>query len=220
MEESITAETGRASQELSTLVRPALPPKAAEGTRLHELIQLAKGCDERNPPVAIIVLPNNRSANLNMLNVQTLFNDCKFDVLLAGSATHTWCNRKRRFQILRRVRNIPVRFEFADYTRQFKKDSWQKVVGVVADGHEWQFKHWPFKSHVDLFNAIQGYHINFMGDPPPHQLSSWNVRSLDVQKLSRHEDPVIVYLFWRQMDDFLLQRSKYHLMSLDTKLKI
>ncbi|VAH95937.1 unnamed protein product [Triticum turgidum subsp. durum] len=46
----------------------------------------------------------------------------------------------------------PVAFEVRDKPASLKADDWARVVAVFVLGKEWQFKDWPFKGHVDIFN--------------------------------------------------------------------
>ncbi|XP_037440973.1 uncharacterized protein LOC119308919 [Triticum dicoccoides] len=46
----------------------------------------------------------------------------------------------------------PVAFEVRDKPASLKADDWARVVDVFVLGKEWQFKDWPFKGHVDIFN--------------------------------------------------------------------
>ena len=45
-----------------------------------------------------------------------------------------------------------VSFEVRDKPASLKSDDWRRVVGVFVLGKEWQFKDWPFKDHVEIFN--------------------------------------------------------------------
>jgi parafibromin len=45
-----------------------------------------------------------------------------------------------------------VSFEVRDKPASLKSDDWGRVVGVFVLGKEWQFKDWPFKDHVEIFN--------------------------------------------------------------------
>jgi parafibromin len=43
-------------------------------------------------------------------------------------------------------------FEVRDKPASLKADDWARVVAVFVLGKEWQFKDWPFKDHVEIFN--------------------------------------------------------------------
>lgn len=43
-------------------------------------------------------------------------------------------------------------FEVRDKPASLKSDDWGRVAAVFVLGKEWQFKDWPFKDHVEIFN--------------------------------------------------------------------
>jgi parafibromin len=43
-------------------------------------------------------------------------------------------------------------YEVRDKPSALKGDDWDRVVAVFVLGKEWQFKDWPFKDHVEIFN--------------------------------------------------------------------
>jgi parafibromin len=47
-------------------------------------------------------------------------------------------------------------FEVRDKPTSLKSDDWGRVVAVFVLGKEWQFKDWPFKDHVEIFNRGEG----------------------------------------------------------------
>ena len=58
-----------------------------------------------------------------------------------------------------------VSFEVRDKPASLKSDDWGRVVGVFVLGKEWQFKDWPFKDHVEIFNrgvALDPFFLNGM----------------------------------------------------------
>jgi parafibromin len=56
----------------------------------------------------------------------------------------------------------PVAFEVRDKPASLKADDWARVVAVFVLGKEWQFKDWPFKDHVDIFNKGEDFLLNFV----------------------------------------------------------
>lgn len=46
-------------------------------------------------------------------------------------------------------------YEVRDKPSALKADDWDRVVAVFVLGKEWQFKDWPFKDHVEIFNKGQ-----------------------------------------------------------------
>lgn len=47
---------------------------------------------------------------------------------------------------------VVTAYEVRDKPSTFKAEEWGRVVAVFVLGKEWQFKDWPFKDHVEIFN--------------------------------------------------------------------
>lgn len=47
---------------------------------------------------------------------------------------------------------VVTAYEVRDKPSALKADDWDRVVAVFVLGKEWQFKDWPFKDHVEIFN--------------------------------------------------------------------
>jgi len=47
---------------------------------------------------------------------------------------------------------VMAAYEVRDKPSTLKADDWDRVVAVFVLGKEWQFKDWPFKDHVEIFN--------------------------------------------------------------------
>lgn len=47
---------------------------------------------------------------------------------------------------------VMTAYEVRDKPSTLKSDDWDRVVAVFVLGKEWQFKDWPFKDHVEIFN--------------------------------------------------------------------
>lgn len=47
---------------------------------------------------------------------------------------------------------VVTAYEVRDKPSTLKPDDWDRVVAVFVLGKEWQFKEWPFKDHVEIFN--------------------------------------------------------------------
>lgn len=56
---------------------------------------------------------------------------------------------------------VVTAYEVRDKPSTLKPEDWDRVVAVFVLGKEWQFKEWPFKDHVDIFNKSQSnFHSN------------------------------------------------------------
>nr|GMD83754.1 protein CDC73 homolog [Ipomoea batatas] len=47
---------------------------------------------------------------------------------------------------------VVTAYEVRDKPSALKTEDWDRVVAVFVLGKEWQFKDWPFKDHVEIFN--------------------------------------------------------------------
>lgn len=47
---------------------------------------------------------------------------------------------------------VVTAYEVRDKPSALKAEDWDRVVAVFVLGKEWQFKEWPFKDHVEIFN--------------------------------------------------------------------
>lgn len=50
---------------------------------------------------------------------------------------------------------VVTAYEVRDKPSALKPEDWDRVVAVFVLGKEWQFKDWPFKDHVDIFNKSE-----------------------------------------------------------------
>ncbi|XP_043807107.1 protein CDC73 homolog isoform X2 [Manihot esculenta] len=59
---------------------------------------------------------------------------------------------------------VMTAYEVRDKPSALKAEDWDRVVAVFVLGKEWQFKDWPFKDHVEIFNKnfrrMVGYTMN------------------------------------------------------------
>jgi parafibromin len=53
-------------------------------------------------------------------------------------------------------------FEVRDKPASLKGNDWGRVVAVFVLGKEWQFKDWPFRDHVEIFNRAEGLAPSYM----------------------------------------------------------
>jgi parafibromin len=50
---------------------------------------------------------------------------------------------------------VVTAYEVRDKPSALKPEDWDRVVAVFVLGKEWQFKDWPFKDHVEIFNKSE-----------------------------------------------------------------
>lgn len=52
---------------------------------------------------------------------------------------------------------VVTAYEVRDKPSSLKPEDWDRVVAVFVLGKEWQFKDWPYKDHVEIFNKSRFY---------------------------------------------------------------
>ncbi|KAF7101492.1 hypothetical protein CFC21_102816, partial [Triticum aestivum] len=103
----------------------------------------------------------------------------------------------------------PVAFEVRDKPASLKADDSARVVAVFVLGKEWQFKDWPFKGHVDIFNKVIGFFVRFEDDSVDSAkvVKQWNVKIIFISKNKRHQDRPAALEVWDRLDEFVRARS-------------
>nr|GEU33183.1 protein CDC73 homolog [Tanacetum cinerariifolium] len=73
---------------------------------------------------------------------------------------------------------VVTAYEVRDKPSALKAEEWGRVVAVFVLGKEWQFKDWPFKDHVEIFNKILGFYMRFEDDSVESAkiVKQWNVK--------------------------------------------
>ncbi|KAL9262770.1 CDC73-like protein [Drosera capensis] len=100
-------------------------------------------------------------------------------------------------------------YEVRDKPSTLKKEDWDRVVAAIVLGKEWQFKDWPFKDHVEIFNKIIGFYLRFEDDSleSVKNVKQWNVKIISISKNKRHQDKAAVMELWDKLEQFTRSRS-------------
>ncbi|ONK74335.1 uncharacterized protein A4U43_C03F5180 [Asparagus officinalis] len=100
-------------------------------------------------------------------------------------------------------------YEVRDKTVGIKPEDWDRVVAVFVLGKEWQFKDWPFKDHVEIFNKIIGFFVRFEDDSieSAKVVKQWNVKIISISKNKRHQDRAAALEVWNRLEEFMRSRS-------------
>lgn len=103
----------------------------------------------------------------------------------------------------------PPAYEVRDKPSALKAEDWDRVVAVFVLGKEWQFKEWPFKDHVEIFNKIIGFYIRFEDDSVESAkiVKQWNVKIISISKNKRHQDRAAALEVWDRLEEFVQSRS-------------
>lgn len=102
-----------------------------------------------------------------------------------------------------------VSFEVRDKPASLKPDDWGRVVAVFVLGKEWQFKDWPFKDHVEIFNRVIGFYVRFEDDSveAAKVVKQWNVKIISISKNKRHQDRTAALEVWERLEEFMRGRT-------------
>ncbi|KAM7462818.1 hypothetical protein LguiA_030939 [Lonicera macranthoides] len=100
-------------------------------------------------------------------------------------------------------------YEVRDKPSALKAEDWDRVVAVFVLGKEWQFKDWPFKDHVEIFNKILGFYMRFEDDSieSAKVVKQWNVKIISISKNKRHQDRAAALDVWGRLEEFMRSRS-------------
>ncbi|KAE8650352.1 protein CDC73 homolog [Cucumis sativus] len=104
---------------------------------------------------------------------------------------------------------VVTAYEVRDKPSALKSEDWDRVVAVFVLGKEWQFKDWPFKDHVEIFNKIIGFYMRFEDDSleSAKNVKQWNVKIISISKNKRHQDRAAALEVWDRLEEFVRSRS-------------
>ncbi|KAK4759177.1 hypothetical protein SAY87_022308 [Trapa incisa] len=104
---------------------------------------------------------------------------------------------------------VVAAYEVRDKPSALKPEDWDRVVAVFVLGKEWQFKDWPFKDHVEIFNKIIGFYMRFEDDSveSAKTVKQWNVKIISISKNKRHQDRAAALEVWDRLEQFIQSRS-------------
>ena len=107
--------------------------------------------------VPIILVPSASQTLITIYNVKEFLEDGVFvapEVKVRGGMAKPECVTVQKK--LSRDRVVAA-YEVRDKPSVLKAEDWERVVCVFVLGKEWQFKDWPFKDHVEIFNKSELY---------------------------------------------------------------
>lgn len=172
---------------------------------LEELCERIRLEQKEQRAFPIILVPCNKNAPVNMANAKQLLDFGAYSLTPEDKQRAFESNRDDHTLIERCIEGKVWTFEVRDTVKNFTKHQWERVVAVVADGTEWQFKGWPFASLVDLFTTMKGIYFNALGVAPPVHVTQWAVHMLPLAPLEfQHRFLAVRDAFWNEVETFLL----------------
>ncbi|KAL8121760.1 protein CDC73 homolog [Apium graveolens] len=105
---------------------------------------------------------------------------------------------------------VVTAYEVRDKPSALKAEDWDRVVACFVLGKEWQFKDWPFKDHVEIFNNLVGFYMRFEDDSVESAKTAkqWNVKIISISKNKRHQDRAAALDVWDRLEEFMRSRSR------------
>mmetsp|Transcript_11141 Transcript_11141/g.24584 ORF Transcript_11141/g.24584 Transcript_11141/m.24584 type:complete len:441 (+) Transcript_11141:235-1557(+) len=169
--------------------------------------ELESKLEEDKSALPIILVPCNKSAPLNIMNIQDFLQDGTFRQLTPERKAMFEATRNTSVEVVRTINGKMWTFEVHDSTRHFTKSMWYRVVGVISDGTDWQFADWPFSSLVDLFTTCKGVYFAKPGIPVPYYMREWAVSTMDLPAGEADEDhraSVVRDQFWAEIAKWMM----------------
>jgi len=137
--------------------------------------ELEEGLRKNRDNKPIILVPCNKHAPVNMLNVHGLLQDGVYSRPVDERLKFFESTRPEFVEVSRNVGGKMWTFEVRDSAKNFTKAQWLRTVMVVTDGSDWQFKGWPFETVVDLFTTVKGIYFQAAGHEVPLHVINWPV---------------------------------------------
>jgi hypothetical protein len=156
--------------------------KAKGAIPLHVELEAMLRKNQKNNP--IVLVPMNKNAPVNLLNVQDLLQQGTYQRPDDERAHFFESTRAESVEVKRNIAGKLWTFEVRDSVKNFSKEHWLRTVLVITDGNEWQFKNWPFETVVDLFQSIRGVYFQDMGKPLPQHVYNWPCKKLALPHVS------------------------------------
>jgi parafibromin len=151
------------------------------GLSKRPLIKELEETTRRNPEERpIILVPCNKNAPVNLLNVKELLQDGKYVKPDEHKVFHFESSRPEFVLVTRTIGGRPWIFEVRDTAKAFSRSQWLRTVLIVTDGSHWQFNGWPFEHIVDMFSSIKGVYFQQPGLLVPLHVSEWQVDILQL----------------------------------------
>lgn len=190
--ESFALEMNNA--KVSSLLKPSgrdKAPKPAPRAANYTVPEPKPAVKKQAP---IIIVPQGRTALVNMFNAKQFLQDGQFQSKATGA--------KKNMEVVdRRNGKHNVRFEVVDNVKNFKPADWKRVVAVFVQGPEWQFKDWKkykeFQTVPDILSKVCGFHIMYEDEMVDQKVKQWRCKVLKLSKHKRHLDGPASSLFWQ-----------------------
>lgn len=159
---------------------------------------------------AIIIVPNTPTAMVTLYNAKELLDEGIYTPSLV--VKERGGKKPTNVKVERTLHNgHRMVYEMIDNPMRLSRQDWERVVCVLVQGVNWQFKGWPapWDSPVTLFQRVLGVYLKYDDVKLENAVTKWRVKVLDVSKHRRHLDQGASKELWRQLDEFMLVHKSY-----------
>eukprot|EP00933_Yihiella_yeosuensis_P074808 TRINITY_DN83866_c0_g1_i1.p1 TRINITY_DN83866_c0_g1~~TRINITY_DN83866_c0_g1_i1.p1 ORF type:complete len:440 (-),score=73.08 TRINITY_DN83866_c0_g1_i1:84-1403(-) len=185
-------------------VDPAKEKLQSGASKVPLFQELETYLEESKENLPIILVPCNKNATVNLLNVQALLQDGRYDKLDDEKVKFFESTRAESVEIARNMKGHQWTFQVRDSTKGFTKAQWLRVVAVITDGHDWQFKGWPFENIVDMFTSVRGVYFKAHAMPIETHVNEWPVSIQHLMSYQhQHRFAAVRDNFWTEIEKFM-----------------
>lgn len=191
----------------------ALPPPPSRHGAPHSSKDGRPSGGSSSTSSPIIIVPSGMTALINMWNAKQFLQDGQF--VLSDQVRQADASAAKPVSLVfKRTagRPKPVSYTVTDKAPPKGSPDWQRVVGVIAQGANWQFKDWPFRGAdkgdlVDTFNKVCGFYVHFRDEKVPDLVGNWNVKRLPLHRTNRHLDMAAMLDLYSYLDQYLTAKK-------------
>ena len=157
----------------------------------------------------IIMLPQGRTALINMINGIQFMQHCSY------------LDEKARVGVKKPDTSKPVvierkladgrttKYQLVDQAKSLQPQDWARVVMVVIQGPEWQFKGWKWEKEgmSSILDHACGFHIQYEDEETPPQVKNWACKVVKISKHKRHQDRMKAGEVWKHLDSWCANKG-------------
>jgi len=159
--------------------------------------------------IPIFMVPQGRTAMVNMYNVVSFLQDGTLD-----KSKKTRDDAKGPCYVERKnEKGKIVKFEIHDNIKSLKPEDWKRIVGCLVQGPAWQFKGWKWEK--EGMAAIGDHccltYLHYEDEVVPANVKQWACRTFGLSKHKRHLDRPLASQLWRHFDNWALRQNFKHL---------
>ncbi|CAM9697570.1 unnamed protein product [Ectocarpus sp. 13 AM-2016] len=131
----------------------------------------------------VIIVPTVPTSLVTLYNATDFLQDGNFIPTMEKKSKS---ERKPSEIVIERVNSQgkKMKFRVIDNATRLHPKEWKACVCVLVQGAAWQFKGWEWDQPVTLFQNVLGVHMKFDDVRVNDKVSQWNVRVLEVSRIS------------------------------------